>query len=158
MPHIHEKIDFTVGIWIVHRNKLLLIHHRALERWLPVGGHIELYEDPDQACIREAVEESGIHPENIEIVGFKPPLSSTSERKLLYTPTFMDIHKISDTHRHIGLGYLARAKTDQVVLAEREHLAIRWFTAEELLLDEFGIKNDSIMLWYCQEALNRLSW
>ena len=35
MAHIHEKIDFTVAIFIVHGGKILLIHHRKLGKWLP---------------------------------------------------------------------------------------------------------------------------
>ena len=54
MAHIHEKIDFTVAIFVVQDGKLLLIHHRALNKWLPLGGHIELDEDPEQAALREA--------------------------------------------------------------------------------------------------------
>ena len=42
MPHIHEQIDFTVAIFVVHQGKVLVIHHRKLDRWLPLGGHIEL--------------------------------------------------------------------------------------------------------------------
>ena len=53
MPHIHEKIDFTVAIFVVHDGKVLLIHHRKLDQWLPLGGHIELDEDPEIArCAR----------------------------------------------------------------------------------------------------------
>ena len=50
MAHLHEKIDFTVSLFIVEKGKLLLIHHRKLDRWLPIGGHIELDEDPEQAA------------------------------------------------------------------------------------------------------------
>ena len=53
MAHLHEKIDFTVSLFIVEKGKLLLIHHRKLDRWLPIGGHIELDEDPEQAEYRE---------------------------------------------------------------------------------------------------------
>ena len=56
MAHIHEKIDFTVAIFVVHDEKILLIHHRKLDKWLPLGGHIELDEDPEQAALREARE------------------------------------------------------------------------------------------------------
>ena len=38
MAHIHEKIDFTVAIFVVHEEKILLIHHRKLDKWLPLGG------------------------------------------------------------------------------------------------------------------------
>src|SRR5437870_13414328 len=54
MAHIHEKIDFTVAIFVVHDGKVLLVHHRRLDKWLPLGGHIELDEDPENAALREA--------------------------------------------------------------------------------------------------------
>ena len=54
MAHIHEKIDFTVAIFVVYDGKVLLIHHRKLDKWLPLGGHIELDEDPEMAALREA--------------------------------------------------------------------------------------------------------
>ena len=46
MAHIHEKIDFVSTAFIVHKDKVLLGHHRILNLWLPIGGHIELDEDP----------------------------------------------------------------------------------------------------------------
>jgi hypothetical protein len=36
MAHIHEKIDSTVAIFVVHGSKLLLIHRRKLDKWLPM--------------------------------------------------------------------------------------------------------------------------
>src|SRR5678810_655292 len=70
VAHIHEKIDFTVAIFVVRDNKVLLIHHRQLDKWLPLGGHIELDEDPEAAALREAREESGL---DVELIGERPP-------------------------------------------------------------------------------------
>jgi hypothetical protein len=36
MPHIHDKIDFTVAIFIVQQAQVLLVHHRALDKWRAV--------------------------------------------------------------------------------------------------------------------------
>jgi hypothetical protein len=30
MAHIHEKIDFTVAIFVVENGRVLVIHHRKL--------------------------------------------------------------------------------------------------------------------------------
>ena len=60
MPHIHEKIDFTSEVFIVYQDKVLLRIHDKYGRWLSIGGHIELDEDPVQAAIREAKEEVGL--------------------------------------------------------------------------------------------------
>lgn len=53
MAHIHEKIDFTVEVFVVFQNKVLLRKHDKYKIWLSVGGHIELDEDPNQAALRE---------------------------------------------------------------------------------------------------------
>ena len=106
MAHIHEKIDFTVAIFVVHDGKILLIHHRQLDQWLPLGGHIELDEDPEQAALREAKEESGLE---VELLGERPPTTGPGTRALI-APRFLDIHRINETHEHIGMIYWARPK------------------------------------------------
>jgi 8-oxo-dGTP pyrophosphatase MutT (NUDIX family) len=51
---------FTVAVFVVHRRHVLLHFHRKLARWLPPGGHIEADELPDEAALREVLEETGI--------------------------------------------------------------------------------------------------
>src|SRR5260221_14383362 len=142
MAHIHEKIDFTVAIFVVHDKKILLIHHRKLDKWLPLGGHIELDEDPEQAALREAKEESGL---DVELLGERPPTTSPGTRALT-APRFLDIQRIKETHEHIGLIYGARPvgsarcadRTSQrdvptnPILATEEHHDIRWCGVEDL--------------------------
>src|SRR5215208_3384999 len=128
MAHIHEKIDFTVAIFVVCDGKVLLIHHRKLNRWLPLGGHVELDEDPEQAALREAREESGLE---VELIGERPPTSELGTRALL-APRFLDIHRITETHEHIGMIYWARPKNGQLALAAEEHHDIKWCAADEL--------------------------
>src|SRR4030067_2349953 len=102
MAHIHELIDFTIEIFIVYKNKVLLIHHRALDKWLPVGGHIELDEDPEQTLFREIEEETGLT--DIKVLGSKLSLERDGF-KSLFAPAYLDIHRINETHRHIGMVY-----------------------------------------------------
>ena len=106
MAHLHEAIDFTSAIFVVEDGRVLLILHRKLGKWLPLGGHIELDEEPETAAIREAKEESGL---DIELVGERPPTTGPGTRALI-APRFMDIHRINATHEHIGLIYFARPK------------------------------------------------
>jgi 8-oxo-dGTP pyrophosphatase MutT (NUDIX family) len=147
MAHIHEKIDFTVAILVVHESKVLLIHHRKLAKWLPLGGHIELDEDPEQAALRETKEESGL---DVELLGKRPPTTEPGTRALI-APRFLDIHRISDTHEHIGMIYLARVKGGDLTLALAEHHAIRWVAAEEL--ESLQPPMSGAVLWYCRQAL-----
>ncbi len=151
MAHIHEKIDFAVAIFIVAEGKVLLVHHRRLHQWLPVGGHIELDEDPETAAYREAEEESGLQ---IELLGERPPVSGPGTRALL-APRFLDIHRISETHQHIGMIYWARPLGGSVKLAEAEHHAIRWCSREEL--DQLVPPLSEAVRWYCCKAMEEVS-
>ncbi len=130
MAHIHQLIDFAVAAYIVYGNKVLLVDHKKLKAWMPVGGHIELDEDPVEALLREVKEESGL---SVELIGGNvAPEGLGGDSKPLIAPIYMDAHGISETHKHIGLFYFARATTDHVRLSEQEHTSIRWFTKEEL--------------------------
>ncbi len=151
MAHIHEKIDFTVAIFVVHEGRILVIHHRNLDRWLPLGGHIDLDEDPEQAALREAREESGL---DVELVGERPPITGPGTRALI-APRFLDIHRISETHEHIGLIYWARPKTGTLTLAAAEHHDIRWCTSLEL--DHLQPAMTDAVKWYCRKALEELA-
>lgn len=59
-----ERLDghFTGSAWLVSADgsRVLLTHHRKLQRWLQLGGHAD--GDPDLAAValREAEEESGL--------------------------------------------------------------------------------------------------
>jgi 8-oxo-dGTP pyrophosphatase MutT (NUDIX family) len=150
MAHIHEQIDFAVAIFVVHKGKVLLVHHRNLKQWLPVGGHIELDEDPEQAALRETREESGLE---VELLGERPPTTGPGTRALI-APRFMDIHRITDTHRHIGLIYWARPKSGTVTLSPSEHHAIRWCTAQEI--EELQPPMAAAVKWYCHQAMREV--
>ena len=151
MAHIHEKIDFTVAIFVVHAGKVLLIHHRKLDRWLPLGGHIELDEDPEQAALREAKEESGL---DVELLGERPPTTGAGTRALI-APRFLDIHYITDNHEHIGMIYWARPQNGSLTLAVDEHHDIRWCSAENL--DNLTPAMSEAVKWYCRRAIEEVS-
>jgi len=52
----------TASAWILSPDsrEVLLTHHRKLDRWLQLGGHVEDDVAIQQAALREAREESGI--------------------------------------------------------------------------------------------------
>lgn len=150
MPHIHEKIDFTVAIFIVRDGKILLILHRNLGKWLPLGGHIELDEDPEIAALREAKEESGL---DVELLGERPPTTELGTRALI-APRFLDIHRINATHEHIGMIYWARPVGGDLALAAEEHHDIRWVSAAEL--DTLQPPMSNAVKWYCRKALEEI--
>jgi len=151
MAHIHEKIDFTVAIFVVQDSRVLLIHHRKLDKWLPLGGHIELEEDPEQAALRETREESGLE---VELIGERPPTTEPGTRALI-APRFLDIHRITETHEHIGMIYWARPKHGTLTLARLEHHDLRWCSSAEL--DALQPTMSNAVKWYCRQAIEEVA-
>lgn len=152
MPHIHEKIDLTVEVFIVYRNTVLLRKHDKYKIWLSIGGHVELYEDPNQAAIREAKEEVGL---DVKLVGDIPAFSESETYKELLPPRFLNRHRINETHEHVSMIYFAAAESDRITQGENEVSdGIHWFTREELNDPKYGIK-DSIR-HYAKKALEEI--
>ncbi len=140
MSHINEKIDFTVCIYIVHENKVLMHKHKKLGIWLPPGGHIDLNEDPNEAAIREAKEETGLE---IELVGTSTQYDSPYGARDLVPPRFLNRHYYDTTrsHEHVNMAFFARPKTLDI-RPEEEGGEVRWFSAEEIRYPQYAIVAD----------------
>ena len=128
MPHIHKLYDFVVSIFIVHQDKVLLVYHKKYKEWLPIGGHIDLPEDPEIALFKEIREESGL---KVKILAHKPD-SGHAGVKPIYTPSYVDVHRITDTHKHVAFVYFGVSAHDRVRLHEREHREFRWVARSQL--------------------------
>lgn len=112
---------FTASCYIVDGDgRLLLHHHRRLDRWLQMGGHVEADESPDLAALREGREESGL-PELIPMTGGIFDL---------------DIHPIpaakgEPDHAHFDVRFLAQtASPENVVVDYAESNGLAWVTLE----------------------------
>src|SRR3990172_12074941 len=136
MSHIHEKIDFTVEVFVVYNNRVLLRKHDKYKKWLSVGGHIELNEDPLQAALREVKEEVGLE---IEIFGMASSFHEENYKELI-PPRFLNIHRINKTHEHVSLTYFAKSNTNKLSLSDKElSEGCSWFSKEDLERNDFGI-------------------
>ncbi len=153
MTHIHEKIDFTVSVFIVHKNKVLLRFHNKYKTWFDIGGHIEADEGPIEALHREAKEEAGLE---IKIIA-RPTVNFTDvemDIQDLPAPAFLNRHRISPSHEHIDLLYIATSDTDQVSPEDSEEnkgAELKWMSVEELT----DPKNEVIprVQYYASEAI-----
>ncbi len=151
MPHIHEKIDFTVETFVVYKDKVLLRMHDKFKMWLSVGGHIELDEDPNQAAVREVKEEVGL---DITLYKSNQIFDHTNEEdRQLIPPMGLSRHFVNPTHEHICFVYFATAPSDNVI-PEKPTDVWKWVMKEEL--DTMGLKPD--IIFYAKEALKRLSF
>ena len=126
-PALPDK-HFTATGFLVRDGKVLLVNHRKLKKWLPIGGHIEAGEDPTQALRREVREEVGL---DIEIVGDTVPVDTDDVRGLPRPETIL-LETIEPGHFHIDLIYFGHAIGGEPRLAVAEHSEQRWFSAQDL--------------------------
>jgi 8-oxo-dGTP pyrophosphatase MutT (NUDIX family) len=113
-------------------NRVLLVHHNKLGRWLYPGGHIDPNEDPAQAAQREVLEETGIHTQVISHSAmFTHPAVTTHATP--YTIIEMDVTDAAvGPHRHIDLVYVLRAVSGNLTAQLDEVRSVRWVPIEEL--------------------------
>ena len=151
MPHIHEKIDYCVEVFIVYKDKILLRMHDKYKIWLSVGGHIESDEDPIQAAIREAKEEVGLE---IKIIDNRLLPNDESDYKMLITPRYLGSHYVNDIHKHTIFVYFAKSNTNKITdsISEHERTETRWVTKEEL--GKMNLRSN--VLFYATKALEEL--
>ena len=147
MPHIHKLFDFVVSAFIVCRGRVLLVHHKRYGEWLPIGGHIEMHEDPEQALYREIREECGL---KVKILAEKPKIAHAGVKPIL-TPAYVDVHRISREHKHIAFVYFAKARSSKVKLHTQEHAEFAWLSESELKAP--GYRLSKSILFYCLKAL-----
>ena len=149
MPHIHDKIDWTVDVFVVNGDAVLLRKHDKYKMWLAPGGHIELDEDPTVAALREVQEETGL---TVTLIGNPASVNEGEGYKELLPPVFLNMYPINETHSHISLIYFARSDSRDVSQGEEEVSdEMRWFTKEEL--DDPSLNLKETIKHYAQAAL-----
>ncbi|MCA9540077.1 MAG: NUDIX domain-containing protein [Myxococcales bacterium] len=100
--------------------RLLLHHHRKLDRWLQLGGHTDPGEvDVADTAFREAAEESGLTD-----LRFHPALGRR--------PIDVDAHRIparpgEAAHDHLDLRYVLVTDTPEAIECSAESRALAWF-------------------------------
>jgi ADP-ribose pyrophosphatase YjhB (NUDIX family) len=121
--------DFTVAVFVVHMDHVLLHPHRKLGIWLPPGGHIEPNELPDEAAIREVDEESGLH---VELVGeYGVEVNDPTAPLQLIRPRGIQLENISPGHQHIDLIYYARPTGVPVDTLPPVLEGMRWMSEDD---------------------------
>ena len=122
---IHLSGHFTASCWLVDRSgeRVLLTHHRKLERWLQLGGHADGDRDLSRVALREAEEESGLSGLEVE-----PEMYDIDRH---WIPERGDV----PGHWHYDVRYVvwARGSEDYVVSEESHDLA--WRAIAEILAD-----------------------
>ena len=134
MPHIHDKYDFTVSMFVVHPTKdLICLHwHKKLGLWNNFGGHVELDQDPLECLEQEMLEETGLKPDEYEILQTYDGPKNIGVKEMP-NPFGLHMWKYGDLeHYHIDLPYIIRVKHTNFSPHEGESLKIEWFDQEKI--------------------------
>lgn len=118
--------DFAVAAFVVHDGRVLLHWHAKLQRWLPPGGHIEPNELPDEAAVREVLEETGVAATLVDVPEAEPDLPRPGVPRPLARPAGIVLTAISPGHQHIDLVYFATGEP----AAPRD--GVGWFGSDEM--------------------------
>lgn len=125
--------DFTVAVFVHWNGKLLLHRHPKIQMWLPCGGHIEPNELPDEAAVREVLEESGVLVQLQGTGGLDfEPEPGTTETKQLIMPLAIQLEHITDGHEHIDLVYLATPVEPYDGNIRSDEPTMAWYTENDL--------------------------
>ncbi|MGL5041933.1 MAG: NUDIX domain-containing protein [Culicoidibacterales bacterium] len=119
-------------------DRFLMMHHKKLNKWLPPGGKVDNNETPDEAAVRECLEETGV---KINLIGEKADVENG-----LITPLGSQCNIIKKNVRdHVDLIYYGEPiDSTELLLSDREATDIGWFTKAEIEnLDTY----DSIKYW-----------
>lgn len=111
----------------------MLIHHKKLNKWISLGGHIKENETPDETVLREIKEEKGLDASFITLEYQKPFMSSYT-KYVLQTPVqilheYIPKYNEKPRHVHLDLIYVLQADEQELRSGGEES---RWFTKDEL--------------------------
>ncbi len=136
----YEK-HFTASVFIFHRFdnvwKVVLVHHRKFERWMIPGGHVECMENPVEAVLREAKEETGLVP---RLFSFMHRACDETESQWILPPEYFFEQKIpqhgnDNAHYHVDCIYVSFVDAVDLSHNRRESHGIRWFSEKEIRED-----------------------
>ena len=117
---------FTSGAWLVSADgtRVLMTHHRKLERWLQLGGHADGDTDMARVALKEAQEESGL-----------PGLSVDGDSIFDLDRHWIPERKDVPGHWHYDVRYVVRAGEDEGYVVSDESHDLAWRPIAELADD-----------------------
>ena len=115
-----DRRAFSVAIFCRNAGEILLIRHKRLGTWLPVGGELEPGETPLEAARRELREETGLEgafPSGLGVDGTPPGLIGYEE------------HQAGSKGLHMNFAFVADVASRTLAACD-EYDDARWFGAD----------------------------
>jgi 8-oxo-dGTP pyrophosphatase MutT (NUDIX family) len=121
----------TGSAWVVSRDRqrVALVHHRKLGRWLQPGGHADGDLDIAGVAWREAREELGLA--GLQLVPDDRAIPLDIDVHVIPARYDAQGHLVDDAHEHHDLRFLFIATDEQLVVSDESH-DVRWFAIDEL--------------------------
>jgi len=115
---------FSVAVYARRGDRVLVIEHRRLATWLPIGGELEPGETPLEAARRELREETGLE-------GRFPALAGAVDGE---PPGYLgyEEHVAGTKGLHMNFVFVADVAEDAEVAPNHEFSDYRWVGAAEL--------------------------
>lgn len=123
----------TGAAWVVSADgqKVVLVHHRKLGRWLQPGGHADGDADVVRVARKEAEEETGLA--NLELVGPNhEPVPLDIDVHIIPARHDTSGNLLEDAHEHHDIRFLFRASGDESLVVSDESHDVRWFDVDKL--------------------------
>lgn len=119
-----ERRAFSVAVYARRGTQVLVIEHRRLKTWLPIGGELEAGETPLEAAKRELREETGIDGAFRPLVG---ALDGVPAGLIGY-----EEHQAGSKGMHMNFVFVAQVAAGVDVTPNEEFGAWRWLHRAEL--------------------------
>jgi 8-oxo-dGTP pyrophosphatase MutT (NUDIX family) len=122
----------TASVFIVDAaaERCLMTHHKKLNRWLQLGGHVDGESHVLQAALREAQEESGMR--TFEVVPVQGVVGLPLDLDVHVIPARGQGAKLEPEHEHHDVRFLLRAAPGQDLVLSDESHALAWFPLGDL--------------------------
>ncbi|MFF2088910.1 NUDIX hydrolase [Paenibacillus sp. NPDC058174] len=132
-PLKRRRREFSATVYVLNESgdRLLFVRRTKppfVGSYLPPGGHLDENETPDEAALREVLEETGYPIRLLTSAGHEPLEDGVT---ILAVPIAIQLEPIDEEHDHIDLIYLGQVTGEQVALSENEEGGI-WLSAEQM--------------------------